>query len=261
MSSRKPIVGVPCDRRVVGDYYWHLVREEYLRAVIDGADCAPVLIPAFGDLYDFEDLIGRFDGLLLTGSLSNVEPRHYQGPQSDTGTAHDAARDSTTLPLIPAAIANGVPVFGICRGFQEMNVALGGTLHQKLHEIDGFADHRADESGGVQKRFDLVHDVELERGGLLQQLIGSERVRVNSLHGQGVERLAPNVVVEARAPDGVIEAFRVSGARSFALAVQWHPEWQVMTNPASQAMFKAFGEAARQRASERAQASADRRVR
>jgi putative glutamine amidotransferase len=257
MSSRKPIVGVPCDRRVVGDYYWHLVREEYLLAVIDGAGCAPVLIPAFGGLYDFEDLIDRFDGLLLTGSLSNVEPHHYQGPESDPGTLHDAARDLTTLPLIPAAIAGGLPVFGICRGFQEMNVALGGTLHQKIHEVEGFADHRADESGGVEGRFGPAHDVELERGGLLQRLIGKERVLVNSLHGQGVERLAPHAVVEARAPDGVIEAFRVSDARSFALAVQWHPEWKVMTNPASQAMFKAFGEAARQRVRERA----ERRVR
>jgi putative glutamine amidotransferase len=257
MSSRKPIVGVPCDRRVVGDYYWHLVREEYLRAVIDGADCAPVLIPAFGNLYDVADLLDRFDGLLLTGSLSNVEPHHYEGPVSDPGTLHDPARDSTTLPLIPAAIELGVPVFGICRGFQEMNVALGGTLHQKIHEIDGYSDHRADESGGVERRFDLAHDIDLESGGLLRQLIGQGRVRVNSLHGQGIDRLAPNVTVEARAPDGVIEAFRVPKARSFALAVQWHPEWQVMVNPASVAMFKAFGEAARQRAKERA----ERRVR
>jgi putative glutamine amidotransferase len=257
MSSRKPIVGVPCDRRLVGDYYWHLVREEYLRAVIDGAGCAPVLIPAFGDLYDMEQLLERFDGLLLTGSLTNVEPIHYSGPVSESGTLHDPARDSTTLPLIPAAIAHGVPVFGICRGFQEMNVALGGTLHQKIHEVDGFTDHRADESGGVERRFDLAHDVLLERDGLLQTLIGSERVRVNSLHGQGVDRLAPGVAVEARAPDGVIEAFSVPQAASFALAVQWHPEWNVMTNPASQALFKAFGEAARQRVGKRA----ERRVR
>lgn len=253
MSSRKPIVGVPCDRKVVGDYYWHMVREEYLRGVIDGADCAPVLIPAFGDLYDIEDLLDRFDGLLLTGSLSNVEPQRYQGPASDPGTLHDPARDSITLPLIPAAIERGVPVFGICRGFQEMNVALGGTLHQKIHEIQGHADHRADESRGPQGRFDPVHDIELERGSFLHQLIGQDRVRVNSLHGQGVERLAPNVSVEARALDGVIEAFRVPKAPAFALAVQWHPEWQVKANPVSLAVFKAFGDAARERARQRAQ--------
>jgi putative glutamine amidotransferase len=251
MTSRKPIVGVPCDRRTVGDYHWHMVREEYLHAVIDGADCAPVLIPAFGGLYDVKQLLERFDGLLLTGSLSNVEPHHYSGPQSDPGTLHDPARDSTTLPLIPAAIADGVPVFGICRGFQEMNVALGGTLHQKIHEIEGFDDHRADESGGVERRFDLAHDVVLERDGLLHKLIGADRVRVNSLHGQGVERLAPGATVEARAPDGVIEAFRVPQARAFALAVQWHPEWKLTSNPASQAMFAAFGRAARERAERR----------
>jgi putative glutamine amidotransferase len=257
MSSRKPIVGVPCDRRVVGDYYWHLVREEYLHAVIDGADCVPVLIPAFGDLYDFADLLERFDGLMLTGSLSNVEPHHYEGPASEPGTLHDPERDATTLPLIPTAIDKGVPVFGICRGFQEMNVALGGTLHQKIHEVEGYSDHRADESGGVQRRFEQAHDIELERGGLLHKLLGKERVRVNSLHGQGIDRLAPHAVVEARALDGVIEAFRVPEARSFALAVQWHPEWKLMANPTSQAMFKAFGAAARERARERA----ERRVR
>ena len=253
MSSRKPIVGVPCDRKVVGDYYWHVVREEYLRGVIEGADCAPVLIPAFGDLYEVGDLLDRFDGLLLTGSLSNVEPQRYQGAASDPGTLHDAARDAITLPLIPAAIERGVPVFGICRGFQEMNVALGGTLHQKIHEIPGYADHRADESRGPHGRFDLAHDIDIERGSLLYKLIGQDRVRVNSLHGQGVDRLAPNVAVEARAPDGVIEAFRVPKASSFALAVQWHPEWQVTANPVSQAMFKAFGDAARERARQRAQ--------
>jgi putative glutamine amidotransferase len=138
-----------------------------------------------------------------------------------------------------------------------MNVALGGTLHQKIHEVDGYDDHRADESGGVQGRFELAHDIELERGGLLHQLLGKERVKVNSLHAQGVDQLAPNAVVEARALDGVIEAFRMPGARSFALAVQWHPEWKLMANPTSQAMFKAFGAAARERARERA----ERRVR
>lgn len=257
MTARKPIVGVPCDRKVVGDYYWHMVREEYLTGVIEGADCAPVLIPAFSDLYDADELLERFDGLLLTGSLSNVEPHRYQGPQSDPGTLHDPARDSITLPLIPAAIESGVPVFGICRGFQEMNVALGGTLHQKIHEIAGFGDHRADESRGPQGRFDDAHEIEIERGSLLHSIVGKDRIRVNSLHGQGVDRLAPSASVEARAPDGVIEAFRVAKAPGFALAVQWHPEWKVTKNPASQAMFKAFGDAAR----ERARLRAERRVR
>jgi len=257
MSSRKPIVAVPCDRKVVGDYYWHLVREEYLRAAVDAAECAPVLIPAFGGLYDIEDLLERFDGVMLTGSLSNVEPHHYEGQPSEPGTLHDPARDSITLALVPAAIERGVPIFGICRGFQEMNVALGGTLHQKIHEISGYEDHRADESRGPHGRFDDVHDVDIERGSYLHSLIGKDRIRVNSLHGQGVDRLAPGAIVEARAPDGVIEAFRMPKARDFALAVQWHPEWKVMTNPTSQAMFRAFGDAARKRARERA----ERRVR
>ena len=224
-----------------------MVGEKYARAVIDAAGAAPLLIPSLAEELRFEELIERLDGLLFTGSPSNVEPHHYDGPPSAPGTLHDPARDATTLPLIRHAVDSGVPVFGICRGFQEMNVAFGGTLHQKLHEVPGLLDHRDDESQPLEVQYGPAHDVTLEPGGLLRSLADGDRIRVNSLHSQGIERLGAPLAVEARAPDGVVEAFRVRAAASFALAVQWHPEWQVMTNPFSRALFAAFGKAAAER--------------
>ena len=164
------------------------------------------------------------------------------------GTLHDPHRDATTLSLIPRAIGAGVPVFGVCRGFQEMNVALGGTLHQRVHEVAGFDDHREDKEEPLDVQYGPAHEVNLEPGGLLMKIAGQDRITVNSLHWQGVDRLAPDLAVEARAPDGLVEAFRVKSAPGFALAVQWHPEWKVTTNPFSMALFAEFGRAARQRA-------------
>jgi putative glutamine amidotransferase len=233
---------------MVGAHPFHMVGEKYARAVLDAAGAAPLLIPSLAEELGFEELLERLDGLLFTGSPSNVEPHRYEGPPSTPGTLHDPARDATTLPLIRKAVAAGVPVFGICRGFQEMNVAFGGTLHQKLHEVPGHLDHRDDESQPLEVQYGPAHDVTLEPGGMLRALASSDRIRVNSLHNQGIDRLGAELEVEARAPDGVIEAFRVRNARRFALAVQWHPEWKVMSNPFSRALFAAFGEASRERA-------------
>ena len=243
-----PLIGIPADRRMVGLHPFHMVGEKYARAVMEAAGAAPLLIPALAEELRFDDLLGRLDGLLFTGSPSNVEPHRYQGRPSDPGTLHDPARDATTLPLIRKAVEVGVPVFGICRGFQEMNVAFGGTLHQKLHEVPGFLDHRDDEAQPLEVQYGPAHDVTLEPGGVLRSLASSDRVQVNSLHSQGIERLGGELAVEARAPDGVIEAFRVKDARRFALAVQWHPEWKVMDSPFSRALFAAFGAASRDRA-------------
>ena len=234
-----------------GNHAFHMVGEKYAQAVIDAAEAAPLLIPALPQELRFDELLERLDGLLFTGSASNVEPQHYRGPPSAPGTLHDPARDATTLPLIRRAVAAGVPVFGICRGFQEMNVAFGGTLHQQLHEVPGHLDHRDDEAQPLEVQYGPAHDVMLEPDGLLRTLGHGERIRVNSLHGQGIERLGSELTVEARAPDGVIEAFRVARARRFALAVQWHPEWQVMANPFSRALFAAFGRSCGERAQSR----------
>src|SRR5579862_5920164 len=249
MAAVRPLIGITADRRMGGKHPFHMVGEKYARAVLDGSGASPLLIPALAEELRFEELLERLDGLLFTGSPSNVEPHRYQGEPSAPGTLHDPARDATTLPLIRKAVAAGVPVFGICRGFQEMNVAFGGTLHQKLHEVPGNLDHRDDESQPLEVQYGPAHDVTLEPGGTLRALSATERVRVNSLHSQGIERLGEELEVEARAPDGVIEAFRVRAARAFALAVQWHPEWQVMHNPFSRALFAAFGQASRERAS------------
>ncbi|HEV2228716.1 MAG TPA: gamma-glutamyl-gamma-aminobutyrate hydrolase family protein [Steroidobacteraceae bacterium] len=251
MAAARPLIGIPADRRMVGHHPFHMVGEKYARAVLDAAGAAPLLIPSLAGELDFTELLERLDGLLFTGSPSNVEPHHYEGPPSAPGTLHDPARDATTLPLIRKAVESGVPVFGICRGFQEMNVAFGGTLHQKLHEVPGHLDHRDDESQPLDVQYGPAHEVTLEPGGLLRSLSDSDRIRVNSLHSQGIDRLGAPLAVEARAPDGVIEAFRVREATTFALAVQWHPEWRVMADSFSRALFAAFGRAAAERTREK----------
>jgi len=248
MAPGRPLIGIPADRRMVGDHPFHMVGEKYARAVMEAAGAVPLLIPSLAEELGFDELLTRLDGLVFTGSPSNVEPHRYQGPPSEPGTLHDPARDATTLPLIRRAVGAGVPVLGICRGFQEMNVAFGGTLHQKLHEVPGHLDHRDDTTQPLDVQYGPAHEVTLEPGGVLRSLATSERIEVNSLHSQGIERLGSELAVEARAPDGVIEAFRVRDARRFALAVQWHPEWKVMTNPFSRALFAAFGQASRERA-------------
>lgn len=251
MAPARPLIGISADRRMVGAHPFHMVGEKYARAVLEAADAAPVMIPALAEELRFDELLQRLDGLVFTGSPSNVEPRLYQGPPSAPGTLHDPARDATTLPLIRKAVAAGVPVFGICRGFQEMNVAFGGTLHQNLHEIPGYLDHRDDTTQPLEVQYGPAHQVTLEPGGLLRTLAEHDRIEVNSLHHQGIDQLGGELAVEARAPDGVIEAFRVRKAQQFAVAVQWHPEWRVMGNPFSRALFAAFGQASRQRAQTR----------
>jgi len=248
MTLRRPVIGLPADRRMIGHHPFHAVGEKYIRAVIEAAGAIAFLIPSLGEPLDVDEILAHVDGILFTGSPSNVEPHHYQGARSSPGTLHDPHRDATTLPLIPRAVATGVPVLGICRGFQEMNVAFGGTLHQQVHALAGMIDHRDDESRPLEEQYGPAHEVTLEPGGLLRQMAGTDRVRVNSLHSQGVDRLGGSLAVEARAPDGLVEAFRVKDAPRFALAVQWHPEWQVMSNSFSRALFAAFGAASRERA-------------
>jgi putative glutamine amidotransferase len=244
--SRLPVIGIPADRRLFGKHQFHMVGEKYIDAIARGAHALPVLVPVLGRELDLEALLESCEGLLLTGSASNVEPHHYGGPASAPGTLHDPSRDATTLPLIPRAIAAGLPVLAICRGFQEMNVAYGGTLHQQLHEA-GFSGHREDESAPLDAQYGPAHEVLLEPGGLLRNIAGRDRIEVNSLHSQGIATLGRGLAVEARAADGLIEAFRVSEAAAFAVAVQWHPEWQFQKNPFSSALFAAFGAASRQR--------------
>lgn len=246
---RKPLIGIPADRRLLGQHYFHCVGEKYVNAVADGANAHVVLIPSSGEALNLDELLSYFDGILLTGSASNVEPHRYNGPPSAPGTLHDPYRDATTLPLIPRVVNAGMPLLAICRGFQEMNVAYGGTLWQRLQEIEGYRDHRENPEASLDEQYGPAHAVELERGGSFERMAGTQRIEVNSLHSQGVQTLAPDLEVEARSPDGVIEAFRVRNAPSFAVAVQWHPEWKFQTNSFSRALFAAFGAAVHERAS------------
>jgi len=247
-----PLVAIPADVRDVGLHPFHMVGEKYITGVLQGAGALPLLVPSLGDAIDRVDLIARIDGILFTGSPSNVEPHHYyKGTKSREGTLHDPQRDATTLPLIREAIEAGVPILCICRGIQELNVALGGTLHQHVQEVAGLADHRSDKEKSREEQYAPAHKVRLEPGGLLAALWPEPEVMVNSLHGQGIKRLAPGLAIEARAPDGLIEAVRVKGAKAFALGVQWHPEWKVTENRFSLALLRAFGEAAQARAAAR----------
>lgn len=244
MSVRKPIIGVPADRRQLGHHWFHCAGEKYLAAVRDSAGATALVVPSLGDADDREALLSCCDGILLTGSPSNVEPHHYGGPASAEGTWHDAHRDSTTLALIPRILELGMPLLAICRGFQELNVALGGTLHQRVQEVPGLADHREDDTAPLLQQYAPAHPVRLRPGGVLATLSGMSEVAVNSLHQQGIDRLAPALSAEGWAPDGLIEAVSVRDARGFAVGAQWHPEWQSTQNEFSTALFAAFGRAA-----------------
>lgn len=263
-SSLRPLVGVSACLKENGRGGWHhTVGDKYVQAVIRAVGALPVVIPAFGPEIGNEcmgdgamtealdRLLDTLDGVLLTGSPSNVEPHHYDGAQSRPGTAHDAARDATTLPLIRHTIDHGVPLIAICRGAQEVNVALGGSLHQLVHEVEGRRDHRSPKTPSTDINYAPAHDIDIVEGGLLARLIGEKRVRVNSLHAQGVDKLAPRARAEAYADDGQVEAFSVPDARSFALALQWHPEHRALENSVSMKIFDAFAAACRARAAGR----------
>ncbi len=244
MSGRTiPLVGIPACVRTIHDRPFHAAADRYAQAVVDAAGCVPVVIPSIGTKMDFAALLDRLDGILLSGSPSNVEPRQYSGPPSLDGTLHDPERDATTLPLIREAVGRDLPVLAICRGIQELNVALGGTLHQRVHEMPGRLNHRSPRGPmPTDARYGPAHSVVLAPDGLLFRLAGIAEIMVNSLHSQGVDRLAPGLCVEATAPDGQIEAIRHCTAR-FVVGVQWHPEYKALENPFSRALFSAFAEA------------------
>lgn len=242
----RPLVIVPACLDHGGAHAAHTAQHKYLAAVVIGAGCMPLVLPALGDDADLDAVLERCDGVMLTGSASNVHAGLYGEAVLDPGLPQDAARDATTLPLIHAVLERGMPLLAICRGFQEVNVALGGTLHQAVHAVAGMSDHREHKQHDLQRQYAQAHRVTLEPGGMLQRLLGGAGdMLVNSLHGQGIARLAPGLQVEARADDGLVEAVTLAGAPGFVLALQWHPEWQVADNPQSMQLFAAFGAACR----------------
>jgi putative glutamine amidotransferase len=247
-SGRRPVIGIVADVKQIGPHPFHAVGEKYINAVAHGAGAIPILLPATAAGEDLEAmgapaaLLELIDGLFLPGSISNVEPRHYSATEP-LPMLHDPQRDATTLPLIRAALERGLPLLAVCRGHQELNVALGGTLHQFVHEQPGLMDHREPKDAPRRLQYAAAHGIQLAEGGLLRRIVGVPMALVNSIHAQGIDRLAPGLAVEATAPDGLIEAVRVEGA-GFALGIQWHPEWRFREDRLSVGIFAAFGAAA-----------------
>lgn len=243
-SSPAPLVLVTsCNKRLAG-HPSHTVGRKYVDAVrLAGA--LPLIAPPFAE-EQLPALLAQVHGVLLTGSPSNVHPSHFGQAVHDDSLPLDPERDAWTLPLVRLALERGLPLLAICRGAQEVNVALGGSLHQAVQEVGGYADHRgasARDEVSVEEVYAPAHPVEVEPGGLLAGLMDEHRFEVNSIHGQGVDRLADGLRVEARAPDGFVEAFTLPAAARFNLCLQWHPEWQAATNPQSMRILRAFGDA------------------
>lgn len=242
----KPLIGISCCVKAFGIFATpnHAASDSYVRVVLGPVGGIPVLLPAAGEAL-VPEILPRLDGLILTGSRSNVCPDFYEGPPHAEGTPEDLARDSTTLPLIRAAIAAGLPVLAICRGFQELNVALGGSLDQRIQDLPGRMDHSTPSDQKLPRiRTAKAHGVRLVPGSLLADIAGSTDIPVNSLHNQGVARLAPRLVAEGWAPDGTVEAVRVRDAVGFAYGVQWHPEYDWDRDEISRRLLERFGVAA-----------------
>ncbi|MGH8108500.1 MAG: gamma-glutamyl-gamma-aminobutyrate hydrolase family protein [Arenimonas sp.] len=248
---RKPLVIVPADRKMIGQHAYHSAGEKYLSALSTGAGVIPMILPSLSPALPLAEILGNSDGLFLTGSYSNIEPHHYSSEPSYAGNLHDPHRDENSLPIIQMAIDMQIPVFAVCRGFQEVNVSLGGSLHQKVHEVGGLRDHRENLDDDLDQQYADSHSIALTTDGMLAKLAGKNEEMVNSLHGQGINRLADGLQVEATAPDGLIEAVSLRLAHPFFLAVQWHPEWKLSENPFYMSLFKAFGRACVDRANHR----------
>ena len=246
----KPLIAVTTDLKHVTPYDWHATPSPYVNAVVAAADALPMLVPSLGDRLDVEALLDRVDGLLVTGSRSNVHPSLYGAEETEGHAPFDADRDATTLPLIRAAVARGLPLLAICRGIQEMNVAFGGTLTAQFQKVRGIEDHGYPWEGTLDERFSLAHDAQVAEGSCLADILGVGPVRVNSLHTQALDRPGDGVVVEATAPDGTVEAISVAGAPGFCVGVQWHPEYWAKgdapdADDPSNRILAAFGDAAR----------------
>ena len=243
VTAAKPVVLVPACNRMLGHHPFHIAGKKYVDFV-RLAGCQPLMVPS-AEIDELDALLDLADGVLLTGSPSNVHPSHFDEGVHNPALPLDTARDAWTLPLVPKVLQRAIPLFAICRGTQEVNVALGGSLHQAVQEVPGLHDHRADGEASAEVQYGLAHEVMLEPGGLLERVLDRKRFEVNSVHGQAVNRLAEGARIEARAPDGLVEAFSIVNAAGFNLCVQWHPEWLAASNPISTQLAHAFGLAAK----------------
>ncbi len=252
MFKSRPLVGLPADTYEKDGFLFHSLGDKYARALTDISDVLPVMIPSMFDEKQMSELLENFDGILMTGAVSNVHPPHYGETESSDHEPYDHHRDASTLKLIKAVIDRGMPLFCICRGFQELNVALGGTLETELQRGEGRLDHRAPQSHDTDARYAPRHPISVTVDGLLHKLLGKNETMVNTIHRQGIRALAPGLIAEAVAPDGIIECVSVRNAKSFALGTQWHPEYKASNNPDSVKLFTAFGDAVRAFATARA---------
>lgn len=244
--SRRPVVGIIGNTGVIGDSYpVHAGGQMNSDAVAAVSGCLPIIIPSDPRLVCVKELLALCDGFLLTGGRPNVHPSEYGEEETPAHGAFDRCRDAITLPLIRACVERGQPILGICRGFQEVNVAMGGSLHPEIRELPGRMNHRMPPDGSLEEKFALRHPVRFTPEGVFARLMGAEEVMTNSLHGQGINRPGARIVIEGWAPDGTPEAIFVKDAPGFTLSVQWHPEWNAAGDPVSRPLFEAFGQACR----------------
>ncbi|QHQ34108.1 gamma-glutamyl-gamma-aminobutyrate hydrolase family protein [Algicella marina] len=240
----RPTVGIIGNTHLINDQYpAQAVGEHNISAVAEVTGALPLLVPALPSAADIPALLNTFDGFILPGGRPNVHPRFYGQEPTEAHGTFDENRDELVLPLIRAAVEHGTAILGICRGFQEFNVAFGGSLHPEIRDLPGRLNHRMPPDGTLEEKFEHRHVVSLSPGGVFARVFGADEVLVNSLHGQGIDEVGERIVVEGYAPDGTHEAIHVAGAPGFALAVQWHPEWRAGEDPVSRPLFEAFGAA------------------
>lgn len=251
-SQRRAVIGIIGNHFLIGDRYpVHTGGTMNSHAVAEAAGCLPLIVPSDPSYVTVAELLDLCDGFLLTGGRPNVHPSEYGEDETPAHGAFDRGRDAITLPLVRACVDRGQPFFGVCRGFQEVNVALGGTLYPEIRDLPGRMNHRMPPDGTLEEQFALRHKVQFTEGGVFHQLLGSAEVMTNTLHGQGIKEPARDIVIDGHAPDGTPEAIYVGGATGFTLSVQWHPEYRAAEDPVSRPLFAAFGNAAREWAARR----------
>ena len=242
----RPVVGIISNSHLINDQY--LVQGAgamNVKALSQVSGVVPVIIPVEPDMVHIEELMVACDGFFFPGGRPNVHPEEYGEEETEAHGTFERNRDRLTLPLIRACVTSGQPIMGVCLGFQEMNVAMGGSLYPEIRDLPGRDNHRMPPDGTLEEKFELRHEVTLTEGGRFHQLFGSNKVMTNTLHGQGIKKPGPRIVIDGHAPDGTPEAIYVKDAPGFALSVQWHPEWNAEADPVSRPLFEAFGEACR----------------
>ena len=242
----RPVIGIISNAHVINDEYEvHAGGKLNFTAVAHASGCLPLMVPADTDVADVADVMAACDGFLFTGGRPNVHPEEYGEEETPAHGDFDRARDGLALPLIRALVATGQPFLGVCRGFQEVNVAMGGSLHPEIRDLPGRDNHRMPPDGTLEEKFAMRHVVTFTEGGPFAQLMGATEVMTNSLHGQGIKEPGARIVIDGTAPDGTPEAIYIKDAPGFALSVQWHPEWRAVEDPVSSKLFGALGDAAR----------------